>query len=237
MTRTHEHSDSGAQTPLASAWQQRATVVFDFDGTLVRGDCGRSFLAWLLRRNPLRWLAALLASPLLMPGLAMPGLRRWAVSSYLWLATVGMRGGRLERLLERFVAQHRLQPIQQAIAALHEEVSRGHQVVVATGAFQPLAEALLRQLELRQHVAVVGSEAQRWAGGLVVRVQCNRVHKVRQLHAQGFPGPYLRAYSDTWSDYPLLDSAESPVLVNADERTGRRLRERYGRRLRRVVWN
>lgn len=215
---------------------ERATVVFDFDGTLLQGDCGASFLRFLLRRNPLRWVLALLASPLLAPLLAIPRTRRFAVSGFLWIATALLRKGRFDALLSAFIARFPLHPIGPAVAALREEVSRGHRVVVATGAFAPLADGLLRRMQLREQVSVIGSETRRWAGGLVVRVQCNREHKIRQLHAQGFPGPYLRAYSDTWSDFPLLDAADAPVLVNGDPRTRKRLRERYGRRLRVVAW-
>lgn len=222
---------------MASTKPEPATVVFDFDGTLVRGDCGAAFVHWLLRRNPLRWLPALLASPLLLPLLGLPATRRFAVSAYLWLATVLLRRGRFDALLTRFVAHYPLRPVAPAIAALQEEVSRGHRVVVATGALQQLADGLLRRLGLRGHVALIASETRRWGGGLVVRVQCNREHKLRQLHALGFPGPYLRAYSDTWSDHPLLDAAEAPVLVNGDANARRRLRRRYGKRLRVVAWS
>lgn len=215
---------------------QRAIVVFDFDGTLVRGDCGAHFLHWLLRRNPLRWLCALLVAPVMMPALSLPATRRQAISVFLWLATVGLRVGRFDALLARFVQSYPLVTIEPALTALREEVSRGHRVVVATGALAPLADGLLRRLAVRDQIALVGSQTRRAAGGLVVAAQCNRVEKVRQLHALGFPGPYLRAYSDTWSDYPLLDSAEAPVLVNGDEATRKRLRERYGKRLRVVVW-
>ncbi len=215
----------------------RATVVFDFDGTLARGDCCSAFLRWLIYRHPLRWLAALLASLVLAPGLFMKPLRRRAVSGYLWLGTVGLRGGGFEALLGQFIAQHALRPIDASVAALREEVSRGHRVVVATGALQPVADALLRRMQLRDQVALVGSESTRWAAGLVAGQHCVGAGKVKRLHAQGFPGPFLRAYSDSWTDFPLLDDAEEPVLVNGSPATRQRLRQRYGKRLRIVVWN
>ena len=39
-------------------------VVFDFDHTLYDGDSGSHLFAWLIKRNPLRLLAALIATPL-----------------------------------------------------------------------------------------------------------------------------------------------------------------------------
>lgn len=46
-------------------------VVFDFDHTLYDGDSGSHLFAWLIKRNPLRLLVALLASPILGPMVAM----------------------------------------------------------------------------------------------------------------------------------------------------------------------
>ena len=221
-------------TGLANA---RATVVFDFDGTLARGDCCSAFLRWLIYRHPLRWLAAAMLSPIMAPCLLVRPLRRSAVSGALWLGTVGLRGGGFDALLEQFSAQHSLRPIEDTVAALREEVSRGHRVVVATGALQPVADALLRRMQLRDQVALVGSESSRWAAGLVAGNHCVGDGKVKRLHAQGFPGPFLRAYSDSWTDFPLLDDAEEPVLVNGSPAPRQRLRQRYGKRLRMVVWN
>lgn len=214
-----------------------ATIVFDFDGTLIHGDCGVDFLRWMLGRNPLRWLPALLLTPLLGPAMQLTPTRRYAVSTYLWLATAGLKPTRFDALLARFVEHYPLRPVAESVQALKEEVSRGHRVVIATGAFHPLADALLRRMELRHQVSLIGSHARRWAGGLIVGAHCNREAKVKQLHEHGFPGPYLRAYSDSWSDHPLLDQAQLPILVNGDERTRRRLRKRYGKPLRVVVWS
>ena len=46
-------------------------VVFDFDHTLYDGDSGSHLFAWLIRRNPLRLLAALLITPVFGPLVAM----------------------------------------------------------------------------------------------------------------------------------------------------------------------
>lgn len=43
-------------------------VVFDFDHTLYDGDSGSDLFAWLMLRNPLRLLLALLVTPLLPVG-------------------------------------------------------------------------------------------------------------------------------------------------------------------------
>lgn len=65
-------------------------VVFDFDHTLYDGDSGSHLFAWLIKRNPLRLLVALLASPILGPMVAMLPTRRRGVSGYVWIATFGL---------------------------------------------------------------------------------------------------------------------------------------------------
>lgn len=215
---------------------ERSTIVFDLDGTLVRGDCGDRYLRWLLRRNPLRWLAALLVAPIAMPLLFLPATRRQAISVFLWLATLGLDEAKLAALAARFIADYRLRPIRSAVEALQEEVSRGHRVVVATGALRVLAEGLLRRLDAREGVDIVASDIGRCAGGWIVRWQCNGQVKLQRLQAEGFPGPYLRAYSDHWSDRWLLAAAGTPVLVNASAKHRQQLRAKFGQKLRVVLW-
>lgn len=212
-------------------------VVFDFDGTLVHGDCGHRYLHWLLRRNPLRLLASAVIAPLVMPLLSLPATRRWAVSVFMWIATVGITQKRLPELAAAFIERYRLRPIASAVEALREEISRGHRVVVATGALQVLADGLLQRMAVREQVELVASESRRFAAGEIVAVQCNGQAKMRHLLAKGFPRPYLRAYSDTWSDRWLLDAAGTPVLVNGNARDRRRLRQRLGQKLRSVLWD
>lgn len=55
-------------------------VVFDFDHTLYDGDSGSHLFAWLIKRNPLRLLAALLATPILGPLVALLPTRRRGIS-------------------------------------------------------------------------------------------------------------------------------------------------------------
>jgi phosphatidylglycerophosphatase C len=214
----------------------RSTIVFDLDGTLVHGDCGDRFMRWLLRRNPLRWLAALLVAPAAMPLMFLPATRRQAISVFLWLATLGINESKLAALAASFIAGYRLRPIRSAIEALQEEVSRGHRVVVATGALRILADGLLRRLEVRDGVDIVASDIARFAGGWTVSWQCNGQAKLQRLQAEGFPKPYLRAYSDHWSDRWLLAAAGTPVLVNASAKHRQRLRARFGPKLRIVLW-
>ena len=222
--------------PASAGPVAQDTVVFDFDGTLARGDSYRSYLRFLIRGNPLRTVAALPYLPLGKLLLRFDGSRRLGVSGFQWLATVGRSPAREERHRLRFLSEHRPRPIAAAVAALENDLARGHRVVVATATPRALAMPLLEKLGIGAHVALVASEPRRRLGGWTAGRYCHGVYKVRMLHASGFPGPYLRAYTDSASDAPLLASARTPVLVNGSDRDRLRLRRRFGQILRTVTW-
>ncbi|HTA64356.1 MAG TPA: haloacid dehalogenase, partial [Xanthomonadaceae bacterium] len=58
---------------------------------MFRGDSGAGLIGWMLRHNPLRLLFALLVSPLIAPLFLSVPARRFAISIWLWIATVGQR--------------------------------------------------------------------------------------------------------------------------------------------------
>ena len=123
-------------------------VVFDFDHTLYDGDSGSHLFAWLIRRNPLRVLAALLATPVLGPMVAFLPTRRWGISGYAWIGSFGLHAARdFDRVIDRYVARHREQiaarllPVALEVFARHR--AQGDRVVVATGAPPELARAIL----------------------------------------------------------------------------------------------
>lgn len=192
-------------------------VVFDFDHTLYDGDSGGDLVLWLLRRNPLRALAAILASPLLLPLLVFIPTRRSGISGYLWLGTFGLRDYRdLNALIARYVARCEVR-LRRALLPIALDVLAGHlragdRVVIATGAPPALAHAILAFVA-RDDVPVVGShEAPRW-GGLVTVDHCHNENKLRCLARHGY-GEIAIAYSDSSADLPLLKAATHPVVVN-----------------------
>jgi len=200
----------GADAPL---------VVFDFDHTLYDGDSGQRMTTWLLGRNPLRILAAILASPLLLPLLAFLPTRRHGIGGYLWIATFGLRDYRdLNALIDRYVADQAprlrkaLLPV--ALAVLDRHLAAGDRVVIATGAPPELAHAILAFVE-REQVPVVGSHEAPRLGGLVTIDHCHARNKLRCLQRHGYDVDAIQiAYSDSSADLPLLQAARHPVVVN-----------------------
>ncbi|KRG41786.1 haloacid dehalogenase [Stenotrophomonas panacihumi] len=202
----------GAAAPL---------VVFDFDHTLYDGDSGSHLFAWLIRRNPLRLLAALLLTPLLGPLVALLPTRRHGISGYVWIATFGLKGAReFNRVIDAYVLAHqddvraRLLPHALEVFAGHRRA--GDRVVVATGAPPELARAILAFVA-HEDVPVVGSLIGPRLGGVGAVRHCHNEEKMRMLRELGY-GDIAIAYSDSTADLPLLKAARAPVVVNPKAR-------------------
>jgi phosphatidylglycerophosphatase C len=192
-------------------------VVFDFDHTLYDGDSFGHVLRWLLKRNPLRLAAALLATPLLGPMVAFLPLRRRGISGYVWIGTFGMHGRRsFDATLDLYVATHH-EEIRRRLLPIALEVLRGHRasgdrVVIATGAPPELARAILAFVT-HQDVPVIGTAVGPRFGAMGARRHCHNEEKVRMLRERGY-GEIAVAYSDSSADLPLLKAARAPVVVN-----------------------
>ncbi|KAF1691731.1 haloacid dehalogenase-like hydrolase [Pseudoxanthomonas koreensis] len=192
-------------------------VVFDFDHTLYDGDSGSHLFAWMIRRNPLRVLAALLATPLLGPMVAFLPTRRWGISGYVWIGSFGVHRVReFDRVIDRYVASHRegiaerLLPVALEVFAGHR--ARGDRVVVATGAPPELARAILGFVG-HDDLPVVGTAVGPRLGAVVATRHCHNEEKMRMLRERGY-GDIEVAYSDSSADLPLLLAARRPVVVN-----------------------
>lgn len=193
------------------------TVVFDFDHTLYDGDSGTHLFRWLITRSVWRTALALLATPVLGPMIAFLPTRRWGISGFVWIGTVGMHSrGLLDRLIDRYVADNadairpKLLPI--ALDVLHAHREAGDNVVIATGAPPELARAILAFVA-HEAVPVVGTAVGPKFGAVVATRHCHAEEKMRMLRERGY-GAIDIAYSDSSADLPLLKAAKAPVVVN-----------------------
>lgn len=192
-------------------------VVFDFDHTLYDGDSGGHLVLWLLKRSWPRRVAALLATPLLLPLVAFLPTRRYGISGYLWIGTFGLHERReLDKLIDQYVAHDqariRARLLPKAMTVLQRHRDAGDRVLVATGAPPELARAIL-DFVAHQDLPVIGSLSRPFLGGLVTRDHCHHENKMRMVRAAGY-GPIDIAYSDSAADLPLLLAARAPVVVN-----------------------
>ncbi len=207
------HMSEAYPTPRADA----PLVVFDFDHTLYDGDSFGHVLRWLLQRNPLRAVAAIVASLVLGPMVAWLPTRRHGISGYVWIGTFGLHGRRsFDALLDLYVGLHKDQ-IRQRLLPVALEVLRGHRiagdrVVIATGAPPELARAILAFVT-HQDLPVIGTAVGPRFGAVVATRHCHNQEKVRMLRERGY-GEIAAAYSDSSADLPLLQAARAPVVVN-----------------------
>jgi len=221
---TPEAAAGDASTPVVArllkdtaANEQARTVVFDFDHTLYDGDSGTHLFRWLITRSAWRTALALLAAPLLGPMIAFLPTRRWGISGFVWIGTVGLHSrGLLDRLIDRYVAENaaqirpKLLPI--ALDVLHAHRVAGDNVVIATGAPPELARAILAFVA-HEAVPVVGTAVGPRFGAVVATRHCHAEEKMRMLRERGY-GAIDIAYSDSSADLPLLKAARAPVVVN-----------------------
>ncbi len=206
-------TDARYPTPRPEA----PVVVFDFDHTLYDGDSGGHLVMWLIRRNPLRAAAALLASVVLGPMVAFLPTRRRGISGYIWIGTLGLHGRRgFDALIDRYVATHRGEVQQRllprALEVFREHRAKGDCVVVATGAPPELARAILA-FAAHEDVPVIGTAVGPRFGAIVATRHCHNEEKMRMLRERGY-GEIAAAYSDSSADLPLLKAARAPVVVN-----------------------
>ena len=195
----------------------RKLVVFDFDHTLYDGDSGGHLVGWLIRRSTWRSIAAILAAPILLPLVAFLPTRRFGISGFLWIGTLGTHARNdLDALIDQYVthdaANIRARLLPKALAVLQRHRDAGDEVLVATGAPPELARAIL-DFVAHQDLPVIGSLSRPFLGGLVTREHCHHENKMRMVRAAGH-GPIEVAYSDSAADLPLLLAARAPVVVN-----------------------
>lgn len=206
--------------PYPTPHDHAQVVVFDFDHTLYDGDSFGHVLRWLLKRNVLRYVAAIAVTPVLGPMVAFLPTRRRGISGYVWIGTFGLHGRRsFDALIDRYVDRHtdelqrRLLPV--ALEVLRKHRAAGDRVVIATGAPPELARAILAFVA-HEDVPVIGTAVGPRFGAVVATRHCHNEEKVRMLRERGY-GDIAVAYTDSSADLPLLLAARSPVVVNPKE--------------------
>lgn len=188
-------------------------VVFDFDGTLFRGDLGYEWLRWLLRQSPARCALLLLLLPLWA---CLFLRRRWvqhAVRACFLIATLGRAQVSPADFLRDCGDAMRARLFPEGLAALAAERAAGHRVVIATGEHPPLVEQLLAAMP-GGCPPVLGSTVvmRRWGMDLRHHLQGRR--KLDALEAAGYGRHYLRCYTDSAIDAALIRASAEAMIVN-----------------------
>lgn len=203
-------------------------VVSDMDGTLATVDTWRGVHAWILANHSSPAARRFVKVRLPRVALAKAGVldmerfrARWLEEQAALLR--GLAAARLPEMGEWVVAQHlwpaRRQPAIDAVAAAADAARNAHpgaRLVLASGAFQPVADAFARRvgadvalgtpLEVRDGVATGRLERPTQAGEA----------KAAAVLAEAGGGEVLVAFGDTVADIPLLQLATRSVAVDPD---------------------
>ena len=205
----------------------RRTVLFDFDGVIVRGD---SFGAWLrdrLRRERWRVLPLLPLIPVMPLFFATVRGTGWMARTATRLATSGLDEREFLADVAAFGRRYAARGIAQAVARVREHVAAGDRVVVISGCAQPLLETILAELGVAG-VEIAGSPVALDGRGVRAVFHNYGTNKLATLERLGIAAPWDVAYSDSRADLPLLRGAHQAVLVNPRARDERAVRAVIG---------
>ena len=203
-------------------------VVTDMDGTLAEAETWRGILLWLKRNQPSREADRFVTVRLPRIGLAKVLRRnkeafraRWMEEQAALLA--GLPEARVLDMAAWIVDEHlwptRRQAAIDRVRATSDETrtaNPGARLVLATGAYQPIAAAFAAKigadvalgtpLEIRDGTAT---------GGVLAATQTG-AQKAAAVRALAEGGAVVAAFGDTAADIPLLSMAARSVAVAPD---------------------
>jgi phosphoserine phosphatase len=204
-------------------------VVSDMDGTLATADTWRGVHAWILANHPSRAARWFIRARLHRVAVAKAGLTDVEAFKARWLEDQaallrGLPAGRLDDLASWTVERHlwpsRRQGALDAVAAATAEARVAHpgaRLVLATGAFQPVADAFARRVGAD---AALGTPVEVrdgvLTGRLLRRTQTGDAKAAAVLEAAA-GGDVLVAFGDTAADVPMLRLAARAVAVAPDK--------------------
>jgi phosphatidylglycerophosphatase C len=211
------------------------TVLFDFDGVLIRGDAFRLFIRSRYRRAPWRHLLVLLALPWML--LRWPFSWTLPVRTVVHIALFGLGSRRYTVEAKAFGALLSRRPrqfIRDGLQALRRHQAAGDRVVVVTGCEEVLVTEILAQLGLTDLDVLASQLRPGWFGMRVGRYNVEKA-KPQRLAEHGITAWQL-AYSDSHHDVPMLRAATEAVLVNGTPTLCKRIEKSLGRSVTRVDW-
>jgi phosphoserine phosphatase len=193
-------------------------VASDLEGTLTTGATWRGFGSYLKRhRSALRYnlffYSRLFGIPLARFGIIdeQNYKNRWIVD--LLSLFKGATESDVAHMSE-WVVEHEMWPRrrQYVIDELLNFRREGHRVIVASGTYQPLAEAFARRLDAEGLGTPLEFAEGRLTGRVLGEVRV-REGKRDQIHATLNGDRLIAAYGDTGSDIPMLEASECPIAV------------------------
>lgn len=207
---------------------------FDVDGTLVRTNLVHPTLFYLTHlRTPMRSLQKLVATAIRAPQMVLAEMQdRRMFNEVLFTAYEGISRDRLHVLADDAfdaVLKRNLYPAAKDLVARCRD--EGHDVVLVSGALDFLMQRLADHLGATHVIANRLEIKDGFATGRLLRPVVAGPEKARLVreHARehGHDLDDCFAYSDSYSDVPMLSVVGHPAAVNPDGRLAR-LAQTYG---------
>jgi HAD superfamily hydrolase (TIGR01490 family) len=198
---------------------------FDVDGTLVATNLVHPTLFYMLRQQtPLHSLARLGKAVARAPWMALAELQdRRLFNEMLFSSFGGMSEDRLYTLAEEAfetVLKPNLFPGSRDLIRTCRD--KGHDVVLVSGALDFLMQILADHLGASSVIANKLEMKDRYATGKLMRPVVAGPEKARLIrdhaHAKGHDLDECFAYSDSYSDVPMLSIVGYPAAVNPDRK-------------------
>jgi HAD superfamily hydrolase (TIGR01490 family) len=198
---------------------------FDVDGTLVATNLVHPTLFYMLRQQtPLHSLARLGKAVARAPWMALAELQdRRLFNEMLFSSFGGMSEDRLYTLAEEAfetVLKPKLFPGSRDLIRTCRD--KGHDVVLVSGALDFLMQILADHLGASSVIANKLEMKDRYATGKLMRPVVAGPEKARLIrdhaHAKGHDLDECFAYSDSYSDVPMLSIVGYPAAVNPDRK-------------------
>jgi len=205
-------------------------IVTDLDGTLTTGSSWQGFRSYFKKTyNALAYnlffIRFLPHFPLMKLGLLN---RKKTMTTWLQGEISLMRGMPISEVnaMAEWVVFNELWPKGrvEVLRELEKKRLAGVQIVVVSGAYQPIVEAFARKIKAK----AIGTQL-RYEGGkleginLPVNSYQRKAEKVRATYPNA---RIVTAYGDTLSDLPMLEMSEQPVAVYPDKKLLRVANER-----------
>jgi HAD superfamily hydrolase (TIGR01490 family) len=193
-------------------------VIFDIDGTLVRGSSERLFwrYLWARKRQGPRQLLAFLA--FFVRYLPIGGIHTSKKNkAYL----TGFEAAEVEQLAADFVAVDLTRALYEpALTRLKAHLKRGDLVLLMSGTLQPIARALGDALGVEHVLATLCAESRgrlrAWPPARHPFGSAKVAFAREFAHQHGFDLGTVVAYSDSRDDIELLEAVGVPVIVRPD---------------------
>jgi HAD superfamily hydrolase (TIGR01490 family) len=211
-----------------------AASYFDVDGTLLTTNLLHPTVLYLLnQQNPLQSLKKLARTAFKAPQLVLAEMRdRRIFNEMLFTAYEGMSEDRLHCLAdETFDAVIRPSLFPHTRDLVQTCVDQGHEVVIVSGALDFLMKRLADFLGAHTVIANRLEIKDHYATGRLLRPVVAGPEKARLIRdhakAKGHDLDDCFAYSDSYSDVPMLSVVGHPAAVNPDAKL-ERLANAYG---------